>query len=425
MPNKNDKFIITGGLELSGEIAVVGAKNAALKALAASLILTGPTSLRNVPQIEDIQRLIDIIEDLGVKLERTEGEIKVLDPTILKTVLEPHLHQRTRSSILLAVPTLLQHGEVEFAYPGGCVIGKRPIDFFLNGFRQFGINIDERGDGFRLTTTKLVPTKIVFSRISVTGTEAMMMLASRVKGRSEIINAAMEPEVVALGEFLNRCGAKISGLGSAHLIIEGVDQLSGGEFLTPPDRIEAGTFAILAAASNSELTVTNIIPEHLEVFWQLFRQAGVEFELDQNSVKIRPSRDHLKAIPKDIITHEYPGFPTDLQAPMAVLMTQAKGQSLIFETIYEGRLFYVDLLNSMGANIFMADPHRVMITGPTALQGAKLTSPDIRAGIAMVIAGLIAQGETEIDNIYQIDRGYENIENRLKSIGAKIERVRI
>lgn len=425
MPNKNDKFIISGGSELRGEIAVVGAKNAALKALAASLILTGPSVLQNVPQIEDIQRLLDIIEDLGVRIDRAGSTIKILDPTIRKTVLEPHLHQRTRSSILLAVPILLQHGEVEFAYPGGCVIGKRPIDFFLNGFRQFGINIEERGDGFRLTSKQLSPAKIVFSRVSVTGTEAMMMLASRVKGQSEIINAAMEPEVVALGEFLNLSGAKISGLGSAHLIIEGVDQLSGGEFITPPDRIEAGTFAILAAASNSELTVTNIIPEHLEVFWQLFRQAGVQFELAANSVKISPSRDQLTAISKDIITHEYPGFPTDLQAPMAVLMTQAKGQSLIFETIYEGRLFYVDLLNSMGANIFMADPHRVMITGPTALQGAKLTSPDIRAGIAMVIAGLIAQGETEIDNIYQIDRGYQDIENRLKSIGAKIERIGI
>lgn len=423
MPNKNDKFIITGGSPLQGEIAVVGAKNAALKALAASLILSQPSTLQNVPQIEDIQRLLDIIEDLGVKLERSGSTIKILEPKIHKAVLEPHLHQRTRSSILLAVPTLLQHGEVEFAYPGGCVIGKRPIDFFLNGFRQFGINIEERNDGFRLTSAQLAPAKIVFGRVSVTGTEAMMMLACRVPGQSEIINAAMEPEVVALGEFLNRCGAKISGLGSTHLIIEGVAELTGGEFNTPPDRIEAGTFAILAAATNSELTVTNIIPEYLEVFWQMFRQAGVKFEVGANSVKISPSREQLQAIPKDIITHEYPGFPTDLQAPMAVLMTQAKGQSLVFETIYEGRLFYVDLLNSMGANIFMADPHRVMITGPTALQGAKLTSPDIRAGIAMVIAGLIAQGETEIDNIYQIDRGYENIENRLKSIGADIKRV--
>ncbi len=423
MTSKDDKFLITGNQPLGGEIAVVGAKNAALKALAASLILDGPAIIKNVPQIEDIQRLLDIIEDLGVELEYGDHEVKIINPTINKSKLDPTLHQRTRSSILLAVPTLLQHGQVEFAYPGGCVIGKRPIDFFLNGYKQFGIEIEERGDGFSLRAKNLHAADVVFTRISVTGTEAMMMLASRVSGQSTITNAAMEPEVVALGEFLNSCGAKISGLGTPRLVIEGVGELAGGTFFTPPDRIEAGTFAILAAAANAELLVKNIEPDHLQVFWQLLAQAGVKFELGDNSVKINPSRDQLTAIPKDIITHEYPGFPTDLQAPMAVLMTQAKGQSLIFETIYEGRLFYVDLLNSMGANIFMADPHRVMITGPTKLSGAKLTSPDIRAGIAMVIAGLIADGQTEIDNIYQIDRGYEDIENRLKTIGAKIERI--
>ncbi|HMQ02055.1 MAG TPA: UDP-N-acetylglucosamine 1-carboxyvinyltransferase [Candidatus Doudnabacteria bacterium] len=424
MTSKDDKFVISGGGELGGEIAVVGAKNAALKALAASLILSGPSVIKNVPQIEDIQRLIDIIDDLGAEIKHEGHDYLIINPQIKKAILDPNLHQRTRSSILLAVPILLQHGEVEFAYPGGCVIGKRPIDFFLNGYRKFGINVEERKDGFKLFGRQLKPAKIVFSRVSVTGTEAMMMLASRVVGRSEIINAAMEPEVVALGEFLNSCGAKIAGLGTPRLIIDGVAGLSGGTFTTPPDRIEAGTFAILAAATNSPLTVTNIVPHHMEVFWELLKLANVQFELGPDSVKMIPSRHQLKAIPKDIITHEYPGFPTDLQAPMAVLMTQAQGQSLIFETIYEGRLFYVDLLNSMGADIFMADPHRVMITGPTILQGAKLTSPDIRAGIAMVIAGLIANGQTEIDNIYQIDRGYERIEQRLQSIGAKIERTK-
>ncbi len=424
MHSKEDKFLITGNQPLGGEIKVVGAKNASLKALAASLILDGPSVIKNVPHIEDIQRLLDIIVDLGVQIRQEGHQITITNPIIAKSTLDPTLHQRTRSSILLAVPTLLQHGEVEFAYPGGCVIGKRPIDFFLNGYRQFGINIEERGDGFLLRANKLNPARVVFTRVSVTGTEAMMMLAARVPGQSVIVNAAMEPEVVALGEFLNNCGANISGLGTPRIIIEGVDRLEGGIFITPPDRIEAGTFSILAAAANAELLVSNIEPNHLEVFWQLLRQAGVEFELGANNVKISPSRHRLKAIPKDIITHEYPGFPTDLQAPMAVLMTQAKGQSLIFETIYEGRLFYVDLLNSMGANIFMADPHRVMINGPSQLTGAKLTSPDIRAGIAMVIAGLIAEGQTEIDNIYQIDRGYENIENRLKAIGAQIERIK-
>lgn len=423
MNSKDDKFIIQGGASLSGEIAVVGAKNAALKAIVASLLCAGPSIIKNVPAIEDIHRLVDVIKDLGVDIELKNNSYAIVSSLIKKSILEPHLHQRTRSSILLTVPILLQHGEVSFPYPGGCVIGKRPIDFFLSGFKEFGVEVVEHASGFDLKVKKMQPAKIVFTRVSVTGTEAMMMLASRVPGKSQIINAAMEPEVVALGNWLNECGARIHGLGTPSITIEGVDELSGGSFTTPPDRIEAGTFAILAAATNSELTVGGIEPSHLEVFWQLLRQAQVQFELKENSVKILPSKHDLKAIGKDIITHEYPGFPTDLQAPMAVLMTQAKGQSLIFETIYEGRLFYVDLLNSMGADIFMADPHRVMITGPTQLYGAKLTSPDIRAGIAMVIAGLIADGNTEIDNIYQIDRGYERIEQRLQSIGAKIERL--
>ncbi len=427
--SNDDKFIITGQQPLKGVIGVRGAKNAALKALAASLILDQPSKVLNVPQIEDISRLVEIIEDLGVGIEKISGSdprqvgFEISNPKILKNQIEPHLHQKTRSSMMLAVPILLQHKEVTFAYPGGCVIGNRPIDFFLQGFREFGIEVEDHDHGYTLRAKQLRPAKIVFSRISVTGTEAMLMLACKTIGRSEIINAAMEPEVVALADFLNSCGAKISGIGSPHLIIDGVEQLSGGEFNTLPDRIEAGTFAILAAATNSEITVTGIIPNHLEVLWQFFNQIGVNYSLSADSVTVKPATQPLQAIKKDIITHEYPGFPTDLQAPMTVLMTQAQGSSLIFETIYEGRLFYIDKLNSMGANIFMADPHRVMVNGPTKLFGKKISSPDIRAGMAMVIAALIANGETELDNIYQIDRGYERIEERLQAIGAKIIRI--
>ncbi len=431
----DDKFLITGGQKFSGQITVRGAKNAALKALAASLILDEPSKILNVPEIEDISRLVEIIEDLGVEIKKIEAEsadqrgYEIANPTIQKNSIAPHLHQKTRSSMMLAAPILLQHGQVTFAYPGGCVIGNRPIDFFLQGFKEFGITVEDHDNGYTLhapddDVKKLHPAKIVFTRISVTGTEAMMMLASKISGRSEIINAAMEPEVVALAEFLNSCGAKISGVGSPHLVIEGTDKLTGGTYTTLPDRIEAGTFAILAAASNSELTVTGIIPGHLEVLWQLFDQIGVNYQLAESSVTIKPATSQLKAIPKDIITHEYPGFPTDLQAPLTVLMTQATGSSLIFETIYEGRLFYIDKLNSMGANIFMADPHRVMVNGPTKLVGKKITSPDIRAGMAMVIAGIIAEGETELDNIYQIDRGYERIEERLQAIGVQIKRIK-
>ena len=227
---------------------------------------------------------------------------------------------------------------------------------------------------------------------------------------------------MALAEFLNSCGAKISGAGTSVITIEGVKTLTGGNFTNIPDRIEAGTFAILAAAANAPIKVTGINPNHLEVLWVLLKQAGVKFEIGKDYFQLQSAKN-LQGIPKDLVTHEYPGFATDLQAPMTVLMTQAQGNSLVFETIYDGRLFYIDHLTAMGANILMADPHRVLVSGPAKLYGKKIASPDIRAGIALVIAALIAEGTTEIDNIYPIDRGYENIEKRLQQIGADIKRV--
>jgi UDP-N-acetylglucosamine 1-carboxyvinyltransferase len=416
-----DKFFIAGKKPLSGEIAVRGAKNAALKAFAASLLLDGPTTITNVPQIEDIHRLVDIMHDIGVGVEQDDGTYTISNPKITKQTLEPHLHQRIRSSVLLVGPMLHQGGEVSFPHPGGCVIGQRPIDFFLDGFRAFGVEVDEQPSGYMLRAKSLHGAAVVFPRVSVTGTEAMMMFATRVPGTTTLLNAAMEPEIPALADFLNSCGAKISGAGTATITIEGVDKMSGGTYETMPDRIEAGTFALLGAATRSHIKVTGIIPEHSAVLWELFRKAGVKFNLGSDFVEMIPT-EHIKALPKDVVTHEYPGLPTDLQAPMTVLMTQAEGNSLIHETVYEGRLFYIDKLNTLGANILMCDPHRVLVMGPTPLFGKKITSPDIRAGIALVIAALIAEGTTELGNVYQIDRGYENIEQRLRSLGADIKR---
>lgn len=421
-----EKFVITGGNVLSGSIEVAGAKNAALKALAASLLFNsskGPVTIDNVPQIEDVHRLVEIMKDIGLEIEQDGSSYIIKDTTIKKNILEPHLHQRVRVSVLLVGPMLLQTNKVSFPHPGGCVIGERPIDYFLEGFKSFGIDVEEDSSGYSLTVDKWRPAKIIFPRISVTGTEAMMMLASRIPGTSKIVNAAMEPEISALADFLNSCGAKISGAGTPNITIEGVSELQAGTFITPPDRIEAGTFAVMAAATKSHLKITNCDPTHLEVLWKLFDQAGIKYELGQNTIEVFPS-DKIKAITKDIITHEYPGLPTDLQAPMAVLMTQAQGNSLVHETVYEARLFYIDKLNSMGADILMCDPHRVLISGPTKLYGKKISSPDIRAGIALVIAALIAEGETELDNIYQIDRGYEKIEQRLQALGANIQRIK-
>ncbi len=421
-----EKFVIQGGKKLSGTIAVAGAKNAALKALSASLLFDttqGPVVIDNVPQIEDVHRLVEIMRDIGVDISDKGATYTISDAKVKKTILEPHLHQRVRVSVLLVGPMLLQTGEVSFPHPGGCVIGERPIDYFLDGFKSFGIEVEENSEGYKLSVKKWRPAKIVFPRISVTGTEAMMMLASRVPGKSTIVNAAMEPEIASLADFLNTCGAKITGAGTPTITIEGVDSLRPGTFKTPPDRIEAGTFAVMAAATQSHIKITNCDPSHLEVLWQLFDKAKIEYQLTEDTIEVLPSKN-LKAIAKDIITHEYPGLPTDLQAPMTVLMTQAQGNSLVHETVYEARLFYIDKLNSMGAKILMCDPHRVLVSGPTQLYGKKISSPDIRAGIALVIAALIAEGETELDNIYQIDRGYEQIEQRLKALGADIERVK-
>jgi UDP-N-acetylglucosamine 1-carboxyvinyltransferase len=418
-----DKFFITGQKSLHGEIAVRGAKNAALKAFAASLLLDSPTTITNVPQIEDIHRLVDIMHDIGVGVEQSGDTYTISNPKINKQTLEPHLHQRIRSSVLLVGPMLHQTGEVSFPHPGGCVIGQRPIDYFLDGFRSFGVEVDEQPTGYVLRAKNLQGTQIVFPRVSVTGTEAMMMFATRTPGTTTLINCAMEPEIPALAEFLNSCGAKITGAGTATVTIEGVTEMHGGTYNTMPDRIEAGTFALLGAATRSNIKVTGIIPQHLEVLWALLRKAGVQFNLGDDFVEMIPTK-HIKALPKDVVTHEYPGLPTDLQAPMTVLMTQAEGNSLIHETVYEGRLFYVDKLNTLGANVLICDPHRVLVMGPTPLYAKKITSPDIRAGIALVIAALIAEGTTELGNVYQIDRGYENIEQRLVALGADIKRVK-
>ncbi|HYF05430.1 MAG TPA: UDP-N-acetylglucosamine 1-carboxyvinyltransferase [Patescibacteria group bacterium] len=413
------KYIITGQNPLSGEIKVNGAKNNCLKTIPATLMMQGISKVHNVPYIEDLHRLTELMESLGAKIT-IENNTCIIDPTIATgTVLNSQKHQHTRVSVMLAGPVLHRNGSIKFPYPGGCVLGKRPIDFFLNGFRQFGVVVEEQPDGVTLyKQATLKPTKIVFPRISHTATEAMMTFATLVPGTSTLVNCAMEPEVVALAEFLNSCGAKITGAGSPTITIEGVTSLSGGETITIPDRMEAGSFAALAATTQSHLKITGINPNHLDVFWEYLKLAGVKFELGVDNIEIFPSE--LRAIGTGVITHEYPGFPTDLQAPITVMLTQAKGNTLVFETIYDGRLFFVDSLQTMGANVLMCDPHRVLISGPSKLAGTKLVSPDIRAGMALVIAALAANGQTEIDNVYQIERGYENLVERLRGVGADI-----
>ncbi|MCK4553913.1 UDP-N-acetylglucosamine 1-carboxyvinyltransferase [Candidatus Parcubacteria bacterium] len=417
------KLIIQGPTKLSGEIEVKGAKNAALKIIPAALLSREKITIANLPNIEDANKAVNLIKDLGAEVNQQKKCLEIQISNINKTELNPKIANKFRASIMFVGPMLARIGEVKFPLPGGCVLAsgaKRPIDLFLDGFKQFGAEIKIKDNYYHLKTKKLQACNYFFTTISVTGTEALMMTAVLAKGTTVLKNCACEPEIKALANYLNEQGAKIKGAGTPTIIIKGVEKIKAGQFNIIPDRIETGTFAIMAAASKSEITITKCNPNHIEILLSIFNKIGVRFTAGDDWLTI----ENAKTIkPYNIKTHEYPGFPTDLQSPYTILMTQAQGSSLIHETIYDRRLLFTDMLMQMGADIIMCDPHRIVVNGPTQLYGKKLTSPDLRAGIAMIIAGLIAQGQTEIDNIYQIDRGYEDIDGRLRALGADIRRI--
>jgi UDP-N-acetylglucosamine 1-carboxyvinyltransferase len=417
------KFLIKGGAKLSGEIAVKGAKNSALKIIPAAILSKQPITIKNIPEIEDVDRSLELLESLGAIVTRTKQKAIIDTSRVKDTTLEPKLADKFRGSIMFVGPILARFGEVKFPHPGGCVIGAggRPIDLFLEGYKAYGAEVHEdHGNFYHIKATKLHPADYFFPFVSVTATESMLMMASIIPGKTTLKNCAMEPEIEALADYLNKQGAKIKGAGSPTITIEGYKNLKADTFTVIPDRIETGSFAIMAAATNSEITITNCNPEHIMTLLVILKKIGVNFETGSNWIKMKKSGE-LSAC--DIKTHEYPGFATDLQSPYVVLMTQAHGSSLIHETIYDGRLVWTDMLCQMGADINMCDPHRIIVHGPTKLHGKHLVSPDLRAGIALVIAALVAKGQTEIDNIYQIDRGYEKLEERLQNIGAKIKRI--
>lgn len=415
------RFLIHGGKKLNGTLTVSGAKNAALPFMAAALLTDKPVTLRRVPAIEDVARMGEIIRGLGAPVTSArDHEYIISAKKFTTTALDATLSPKIRASVLLLGPLLIREGSVTLPYPGGCAIGSRPIDLFINGYRKLGATVEEKESAIQFSAKKLRGARFTFPIVSVTGTEALMLTATRVPGETVLENAAMEPEIIALAEFLNSCGAKITGAGTPMIRIMGVSQLRGGSATMIPDRIEAGAFLALAAATRSDLTIKNCDPSHLAIPLLMLERMGVKVETSKDSLRIRPA-ERIES--KDLTTHEYPGFPTDLQAPFVVLMTQAHGKALIHETIFNGRLFFTEKLVRMGAKITLADPHRAIIEGPTKLRGTTLESPDIRAGLALVIAGLVARGKTTIENIYQIDRGYEKIEERLRAVGADIKRV--
>lgn len=418
-----EKFIIQGDKKLSGTISVNGAKNSALKILAALILSDDPCTITNFPFIEDTIGLLELLKGMGATVtEDRDHKTVTVDPSTIKnTNLDPVLVRRLRSSILLTGSIVAKFGSITMEYPGGCVIGRRPIDIFLDGFAKFGVESDLRDDDFTLKAKhkKLKAADFFFPQVTVTGTETMMIAAVLAEGKTVLKNCAMEPEIPALAEYLNRCGAKIKGAGTSTIEIEGVTEIIGGTFNVIPDRIETGTFVMMGLITQSTIRIQDCIPEHLGAVLPILEKTGAKLEIGEDYIITHPSKMHAHSI----TTHEYPGFATDLQSPYTLLMTQVEGQSIIHEPIFEGRLFFTDQLLTMGANIIMADPHRVIVNGPTQLTGKKMTSPDLRAGITMVLAGMIAKGTTTIENIYQIDRGYEKIEERLQKLGADIKRV--
>ena len=406
---------------MSGTLPVRGAKNSVLKAQAASILFKKELRLNNAPLIEDVFRMNNLLEDLGVKIDRiAKRSFKFIPPREFKTALDYEISKSFRSSIVLTGPILAREGVVSFPHPGGCVIGQRPIDVFLDAFKKMGAVVKRGKRVYVIEAKKMKPAEIFLKTPSVTATETLMMTAVLVKGKTVLYNCACEPEIEALAGFLNKAGADIRGAGTHTVSVHGGELLSSGVFDTPPDRIEAGSFAIISALCGKDLKITQCEPRQIRAVLESLRATGVAVEEGRNYILLN-ARAAFRPI--TLKTREYPGFPTDLQAPFSIILTQAKGRSLIFETVFEGRLNYLSDIQRMGAEIILCDPRRATIDGPTLLRGREMESPDLRAGLAFLTAGMVAKGDSVIHNVYNIDRGYENIEERLNAVGADIKRV--
>lgn len=424
-----DNFRITGlGGEhtLTGEIPVYGAKNDTLKIMAASLLFEDSVPITNVPHTEDVSSLGTLLEDVGSKVTYTKRDMVVTAPEHANTILNEKLAKKLRASVALIGAMLSRYGSVSFPHPGGCVIGARPIDLFIKSFQEMGATATSDDNHYHLTAPKVgLHGADIFLDISSVGvTETVMMAATLAHGTTTIRNAAMEPEIQNLAKYLVSCGATITGIGTPTLVIDGGNLLraEGKIYTIIPDRIETGSFAILAALAGENVRITNCNPQHVASLLSLFSKAGVSYTNDATSITIQKASQPYHSI--NVRTHEYPGFSTDLQAPMTVFLTQTSGESLVFETLFEGRLRYTDDIVRMGADITMFDPHRVMVRGPKMLIGKELVAPDLRAGLAYVIASIVAKGDSLIHDVEHIDRGYENIEKRFQALGVSIKRTR-
>jgi len=423
-----ESFVIEGGRPLSGRVRAAGNKNGALPILAACALTPDPVTLTNLPRIRDVETMAELLADLGADVEWIgRNELRVHAGELRKTELDEVLCSRIRASILLAGPLLARYGHAEVPPPGGDVIGRRRVDVHMHAFAELGAEVDA-DRRYVIRADRLRGKHIFLDEASVTGTENAIMAAVLAEGETVIGNAACEPHVQDLCRFLESLGGRIDGIGSNVLRVHGVQSLHGGEWRIGSEHIEVASFIGLAAITGGDVTIEYVTPADIRPILPHFERLGVRVELDESTVTV-PAGQELEIqddlggqIPK-IEDGPWPAFPADLTSIAVTVATQAKGTILIFEKMFESRLFFVDKLVAMGARIILCDPHRVVVTGPARLYGERMESPDIRAGMAMVLAALCADGTSTIANIQQIDRGYERIDERLRQLGAHIERV--
>jgi len=420
-----DKFLVRGGKALNGKIEIGGAKNSALPCLAATLLTPETVTLHNVPYVKDLITQRRLLEDLGATVLTPELRTHKVTARNIEVFEAPyHLVKTMRASVLALGPLLGRFGQAKVSLPGGCAIGTRPIDLHLKAFEQLGATVSlESGDVVaRAPKGRLVGNTIDFEKVTVTGTENVMMAAALATGRTTIKNAAEEPEIEDLAELMNKMGARIKGAGTSVIEIEGVEALGAAEHTIIPDRIETGTFIVAAAITNGELEIKNCRPDHLVAVIEKLREAGVDIEeLNPSTLLVKCGSGGLTA--KGVTTEPHPHFPTDMQAQYMALMTQAEGESRVTETIFENRFMHASELIRMGANISISG-NTATVIGKTKLMGAPIIASDLRASASLVLAALCAEGETTIDRVYHIDRGYETIVRKLRSLGADIERIK-
>ena len=418
-----DKFVIRGGNPLLGTVRVSGAKNAALPAMAAALLTEEPVILENVPQVRDIETTRRLLTAMGAEVELGYGRAQHRTTICCRTLTSPEasyeLVKTMRASTLVLGPLVARCRRARVSLPGGCAIGARPIDLHIKALERLGAKITTEHGYVEASAERLKGSEIVFDKITVTGTEDLLMAATLAEGETVMQNCAREPEVADLADLLNKMGGKIEGAGTPTIHVKGVEKLHGAKHRIIPDRIEAATFIIAAALTDGDLNVEACDPRHLGALLQKLREVGVKTKLGADSVRVQPNGELNAA---DVVTEEYPGFPTDMQAQYMALATQAEGTSIITENIFENRFMHALEMVRMGANIKI-EGRRAVVRGKTALSGAAVLASDLRASASLVLAALVAEGETIIDRVYHIDRGYENIEEKLRGVGAQIRRI--